>query len=143
MTPATYAVRALRVGRMNVPGPQVFWMDAWDEWLPLSFTVLLIQGEGVTALVNTGPPDDLAPLNVHVRSVLGERAEFVRNDDERIQAQLQRLGVAADDVTHLILIPLQLYATSGAMSEEQVAANVAAASWELTDEDLDEIRSLV
>ena len=80
---------------------------------------------------------------MHVRSVLGERAEFVRNDDERIQAQLQRLGVAADDVTHLILIPLQLYATSGAMSEEQVAANVAAASWELTDEDLDEIRSLV
>jgi len=32
---------------------------------------------------------------------------------------------------------------AGAMSEEQVAANVAAASWELTDEDLDEIRSLV
>jgi aryl-alcohol dehydrogenase-like predicted oxidoreductase len=31
---------------------------------------------------------------------------------------------------------------AGAMTEEQVAANVAAASWELTEEDLDALRSL-
>ena len=108
-----YAVRALRVGRMEVPGPQVFWMDAWDDWLPLAFSVVLVEGPGVLALVNTGPPDDLTPLNEHIRSMLGARAEFVREPGEAILAHLQRLGIAAEDVTHVILTPLQLYATSG------------------------------
>jgi glyoxylase-like metal-dependent hydrolase (beta-lactamase superfamily II) len=98
---------------MDVPGPQIFWMDAWDEWLPLSFTVLLVRGHGVTALVNTGPPDDLAPLNDHIRSMLGDRAVFRRGDEQRLPAQLERLGLRPDDVTHVLLTPLQLYATSG------------------------------
>jgi hypothetical protein len=106
-------VRALRVGRMEVPGPQVFWMDAWDTWLPLVFTVLLIEGPGVVALVNSGPPDDLTPLNAHIRSMLGARAEFVREPQEPITEQLQHLGIGLADVTHVIATPLQLYATSG------------------------------
>jgi glyoxylase-like metal-dependent hydrolase (beta-lactamase superfamily II) len=113
VTSTRYTVRALCVGRMEVPGPQVFWMDAWEDWLPLSFTVLLVQGHGVNALVNTGPPADLRSLNAHIQSLLGPRAEFLVNEGDELPAQLERLGVASGDVTHVLLTPLQLYATSG------------------------------
>jgi hypothetical protein len=123
----TYSIRALPVGRMDVPGPQVFWMDAWDTWLPLRFTVLLVQGNGVTALVNSGPPDDLGPLNAHIRSVLGPRAEFVR--DERLVPQLERAGVAPDEVTHIVLTPLQLYSTSGIGSFPNASICISKRGW--------------
>src|SRR5579864_8993250 len=52
-----------------------------------------LAGHGVTMLVNAGPPEDLAPLNNHVQSVLGDRAIFERTDDERIEVHLARLGL--------------------------------------------------
>lgn len=110
---ATYGVRLLKVGQMDVPGPQVFWMSAWDRWLTLHFNVLLVEGAGVRMLVNTGPPDDLEPLNAHVRSVLGDRATFVRDEDERVEAHLEGLGISPDEITHVVVTPLQLYSTSG------------------------------
>lgn len=113
MTAPLYGVRILEVGRMEVPGPQVFWMDAWDQWLTLAFNVLLVEGDGVRALVNTGPPDDLRDLRSHVQFVLGPRARFERPDDQRLLAQLAALDVAPESVTHLIVTPFTLYSTSG------------------------------
>ncbi len=75
-----FTIRAIEVGRMEVPGPEVFWISEWDCWLTLVFHALLVEGDGIRVLVNTGPPDDIAPLNRHVRSVLGARATFVRPD---------------------------------------------------------------
>jgi hypothetical protein len=108
-----YALRILEMGRMEVPGPQVFWMDAWDEWLTLAFNVLLIEGDGVRALVNTGPPDDLTAFRRHVQSVLGERARFERADDQHLLRQLDRLGVPPESITHVIVTPFTLYSTGG------------------------------
>jgi hypothetical protein len=108
-----YGLQVLKVGQMDVPGPQVFWMSEWDRWLTLHFNVLLVRGNGVTMLVNTGPPDDLGPLNEHVRTVLGQRATFERTDEERIEAHLTRLGLTPDDITHVVVTPLTLYSTSG------------------------------
>jgi hypothetical protein len=113
VTAPLHAVRFLEMGRMEVPGPQVFWMDAWDEWLTLAFNVLLIEGDGVCALVNTGPPDDLEPWRRHVQSVLGERARFERADDQHLLRQLERIGVAPEAITHVIVTPFTLYSTSG------------------------------
>ena len=98
---------------MNVPGPQIFWMSEWDRWFTLHFNVLLVQGYGVTMLVNAGPPEDLAPLNNHVQSVLGDRAIFERTDDERIEVHLARLGLTPRDITHVVVTPLTLYSSSG------------------------------
>lgn len=36
----TFAVRALPVGRTEIPGPELFWMGEWDRWFPLSFNVV-------------------------------------------------------------------------------------------------------
>jgi hypothetical protein len=44
--------------------------------------------------------------------ILGERAPMRRAEDEFITGALAKVGVAPDDVTHVILTPLQLYSTS-------------------------------
>jgi hypothetical protein len=106
-------VRILELGRMDVPGPQVFWMDAWDRWLTLAFNALLIEGDGVRALVNTGPPDDLSAFQRHVHSVLGPRATFMRREDQHLLRQLAALDVAPESITHVIATPFTLYSTSG------------------------------
>ncbi|MGH3663276.1 MAG: hypothetical protein ACRDTQ_15635 [Micromonosporaceae bacterium] len=108
----TYQVTALPVGRSEIPGPELFWMGGWDEWRPLLFQVALIQGDGVTALVNTGPAEDLEPMNRRWAQVLGERAAMHREPGEFVIDQLARHGVTPADVTHVLLTPLQLYTVS-------------------------------
>lgn len=108
-----YSAQVLRVGRTEIPGPELFWMAGWDSWFPLSFNVVLLRGDGVTALVNTGAPDDLGPLNAMWKSVLGERAEYLREPEETLTAQLARVGVRPEDVTHVVATPFQLYTTAG------------------------------
>ena len=53
-----YAVRVLNGGTSLIRGPEVFWMSAWDEMLPLAFNMTLAVGGDIVALVNTAPPDD-------------------------------------------------------------------------------------
>jgi hypothetical protein len=108
-----FSAQVLRVGRTEIPGPELFWMSEWDRWFPLSFNVLLIRGPGVVALVNTGAPEDLGPLNAIWKSILGERAEYLRDADETLTAQLDRAGVRPADVTHVFATPFQLYTTAG------------------------------
>lgn len=108
-----YSVRVVKVGEVEVPGPEVFWMSAWDEWLTLSFNVVIVQGDGVCALVNTGAPDDLTPINDVWTAGLGPRATYRRADDETIDARLAALGVELAEVTHLVVTPFQLYSTGG------------------------------
>jgi hypothetical protein len=108
-----YQVRVLPVGEVDVPGPEVFWMSEWGRWLTLSINVLVIQGEGTVALVNTGAPADLSPINERWTSVLGERGRYRRTADQELIPQLARMGICPDEVTHLIVTPLQLYSTAG------------------------------
>ena len=56
-------VTILKSGQADVPGPEVYWMSHWFEWETLYFHMVLIQGEGITAIVDTGPPADLTQLN--------------------------------------------------------------------------------
>ena len=87
-------------------------MGGWDEWHTLLFQAALVRGPGVTALVNTGPAQDLGPMNAHWATVLGDRAVIRREPDEFIVDQLARHGVTPDDITHVVLTPLQLYTVS-------------------------------
>jgi hypothetical protein len=113
MINGAYGLRVLKVGQLDVPGPQVFWMSEWDRWLTLHFNVLLVEGRGVRLLVNAGPPDDLGPLNAHIQTMLGDRAAFVRTPEETIEAHLERLGLTPSDITHVLVTPFTLYSTSG------------------------------
>jgi hypothetical protein len=108
----TFSVQMLATGEGDVPGPELFWMSDWDRWYTLVFQVGVLRAPGVCCLVNTGPADDLEPMNDVWAEVLGERARMRRGEGLRITEQLARIGIDPIDVTHVVLTPLQLYTTS-------------------------------
>lgn len=106
-----FGVRSLKVGQVDVPGPELFWMGDWNQWYTLFFQMVLIQGDGITALVNTGPPSDLSPINDLWVQQLGARAALRRSPGEETVPALAAAGVRPEDVTHVVLTPFQLYST--------------------------------
>lgn len=108
-----YRVDVVSVGRTEVPGPLVYWISEWDRWFELSFNVVVIRGEGVVALVNTGAPDDPRDVDAAWTDVFGERGRLRRGPDETLVSRLEQLGLAPADVTDVVVTPFQLYSTAG------------------------------
>lgn len=110
-----WSVRVLSVGRSLIRGPEVFWMDAWDELLPLAFNVTLIRRDAVVALVNTSPPEPTTIVEEGFPRMRylhdAPRGDLVRGPDETMEAALGLAGLKPDDVTHVLLTPLELYTT--------------------------------
>lgn len=107
-----FEVQMVKVGEGEVPGAEVFWMRRWQEWLPLCFQVGVVRRADCCVLINTGPADDLTPMNTQWASFLGARAAMRRQEAWKIDHQLSRLNIKLNEVTHIILTPLQLYTTS-------------------------------
>lgn len=124
-----YTVTTLPVGESIIPGPELFWMNNFDEWFPLTFQAVLIRGEGVVALVNTGPAEDLEPMNAGWASFLGEKARMHRPEGQFIIDQLGEHGVAPEDVTHVILTPFQLYTVSNVLAFPNAQICVSERGW--------------
>src|SRR5665213_407661 len=129
VTHADYRVTMLKVGSGDVPGPEAFWMSHWDEWITLDFQVALIRRPGVVALVNTGPAADLEPMNAGWVGFLGERARFRRADGEFILDQLRTQGIAPEEVTHILLTPLQLYTVSNVLAFPKALIHISKRGW--------------
>ena len=108
----TYTVDVLKMAEAEVPGPEVFWMSHWDKWETLFFQMVLIRGEGRTAIINTGPPADLTEINQAWRGFAGTRCQLKRTEEERPLNALARMGVDPEQVDYVLLTPLQAYATS-------------------------------
>jgi len=124
-----YSVTTMAVGQSIIPGPELYWMTSFDEWFPLTFQSVLIRGNGVVALVNTGPAEDLEPMNAGWASFLGEKARMERADGGFILDQLASHGVRPEDVTHVILTPLQLYTVSNVLAFPQASICIAKRGW--------------
>src|SRR4051812_10226643 len=92
------------------PGPEVFFMDAFDDWLPLWFTMAIVKGEGRTIAINTGFESNVDHL-VKGFPEWHPKAIFERREDERIERVLERLGVDPGDVDTVILTPLGSYSS--------------------------------
>jgi hypothetical protein len=110
-----YSVRALSVGESKIRGPEVFWMSHWDEILPLAFNVTVIRGPDITALVNTSPPDDDAVTRRDFPAMRylhdAPHGDLVRRPGQSMAGALASVGLHPDDITHVILTPLELYTT--------------------------------
>jgi hypothetical protein len=101
---AEYKLRVLKMGQCDVPGPEVYWMSHWFEWETLYFYMVVIQGEGITAIINTGPPADSTELNQLWRAFAGERCQMLRQEEERPLAALESIGIHAHDVQYVLLM---------------------------------------
>ena len=108
-----YAVRAFNCGTFWVPGPEVYWMHAWDRREELNIILYLVQGGGKNILINTGPPQDLTELNrAWVRGLSFDEAQIRRGDAQLPQNILKAQGLSEDDISTVIVTPLQAYATA-------------------------------
>jgi hypothetical protein len=107
-----YSVQVLKMAEAEVPGPEVFWMSHWNEWVRLCFSMVVVRGEGVTAVVNTGPPADLRELNRAWSKFAGPRCQMLRSEEERPERALASIGVDPAKVDYVLLTPLQAYATA-------------------------------
>ena len=107
----TYDIQVLKMGQCEVPGPEVYWMSAWDTWETLHFWMVVIRGGGKTLIVNTGPPPDLTALNDAWKKAIDARSQMVRQETERPETALAQLGINPSDVDYVLITPLQAYAT--------------------------------
>jgi glyoxylase-like metal-dependent hydrolase (beta-lactamase superfamily II) len=107
----TFEVQILKMGQCEVPGPEVYWMSGWDTWETLHFWMVVIRGGGKTVVINTGPPADLTDLNDAWKKAIDARSQMVREDSERPEKALRRLGIKPSDVDYILITPLQAYAT--------------------------------
>lgn len=105
-----YRVDVLKMGRCEVRGPEVYWMDRWDDWEELAFYMVVLRGGGHVVVINTGPPRDLAALNERWTGAFGPRGALVRRESELPEAALASLGVRPEDVDTVLITPLQAYA---------------------------------
>jgi hypothetical protein len=116
-----YKLCVLKMGEADVPGPEVYWMSHWFGWETLYFYMVVIQGEGITAIVNTGPPDDLTALNAFWLAGYGDkRTEMRRTENERPLAALASVGIKPSDVQYILVTPLQAYADANISKFAQV-----------------------
>jgi hypothetical protein len=112
-----YAVRSISVGTFQEPGRAVFWQRDEPEWVDLRLQLILIEGGGIRALVNTALPDDLSALHAEFPRALmwqpeGVPGGTVRKRPEELQRPaLAAAGIAPEDVTHVILTPIVRYTT--------------------------------
>ncbi len=133
----TYRVRVGRVATLGeVPGPEVFYMSRFGEWLPLDINVGCIDGrpagggQGRVVLVNTGPPPDmLSYMNQVWREELGERAHISLSEPGGIDALLAGWQLTPEDVTDVVVTPLQAYAIGGVTRFPRAVVHVARRGW--------------
>ena len=106
----TFSINVIKTGESEVPAPEVFWMEGWNQWEKLSFHSLLLRNGNMNFLINTGLPADLRERNRAMIDFGGERCIFKPID---ITMELKRLGLEPSDVNGISFTPLQDYTTGG------------------------------
>ncbi|MCI0628805.1 MAG: hypothetical protein L0387_45370 [Acidobacteria bacterium] len=107
----TYSIQVVQVGRQEVLGACIYYMERFDVWEPFVFTMVVVRGEGHTIVINSGLPKDLTVLDPYWPMWPGERKIEV-SEAEQPQTVLRRIGVDVSEVDFLIISPLVYYATS-------------------------------
>lgn len=125
----SYRANVLKMGQSDVPGPEVYWMSHFDQWLTLYFYMVVIRGEGIVAIINTGPPLDLTEMNQQWAAYAGPRCRMLRVSSERPDAALGSLGIRPEEVTHVLITPLQSYATGNIPMFQNAQVCISRRGW--------------
>lgn len=125
-----YSVQAFSAGTFWVPGPEVYWMQGWGTREEMNVLIYLVRGGGRTILINTGPPADLAILNEAWLGFFGfPEAQIVRSDDQRPHNILQSQGLSPEEITDVIVTPLQAYATANIPLFRNAQIHISRKGW--------------
>ena len=108
-----YSVQAFNAGTFWVPGPEVYWMEGWNQREEMNVILYLVRGGGENILISTGPPQDISILNKAWLDFFGyPEAQIVRSVEQLPQNILRSQGLTPEDITTVIVTPLQAYATA-------------------------------
>jgi len=108
-----FTVQAFNAGTFWVPGPEVYWMEAWNRREEMNILIYLVRAEGHNILINTGPPQDLTIINQAWLNFFGyPEAQIVRPEAQLPQNILRSQGLAPEDISLVLVTPLQAYATA-------------------------------
>ena len=108
-----YSIQAFNAGTFWVPGPEVYWMENWSQREEMNTIIFLVRGGGENILINTGPPQDLSVLNAAWLKFFGfPEAQITRTDDQLPQNVLRSQDLGPEDISTVIVTPLQAYATA-------------------------------
>jgi glyoxylase-like metal-dependent hydrolase (beta-lactamase superfamily II) len=107
-----YSIKIISTAEVEVPYPEVYWMESFQEWTKICFQIGIIKSEDKVILVNTGFPDDVSGIAKGWKGYLGDRAILHRPDNLRTMSILEKEGIKPEDVTHVIITPIQSYSTA-------------------------------
>ena len=104
---ATYTIKAIKYCEQSVPGPQMFHMSRWDEWMVADFLFFVLRrDDGQVILVDTGvrDVDEIQPL---VLAGVGERGRF-RMDmaTQNVPLLLRKQGITPEDISAVLVTHL-------------------------------------
>jgi hypothetical protein len=128
---AVWTVRVAQVATLGmVPGPEVFWMERFGEWLPLDFNVALADNGTRRVLLNAGPPlDAIDVMNRVWREELGGPSQLRVVHPDGIAGVLAAWGIGAETVTDVIVTPLQAYAVGGVDRLPRAQVHLSRRGW--------------
>lgn len=125
-----YSVRAFNAGTFWVPGPEVYWMEAWNTREEMNALIYLVRGGGHNILINTGPPRDLAIINRAWREFFGyPEAQIVRTDEQLPENILRGEGLSPSDISLVLVTPLQAYATANIPLFRDATIGISRRGW--------------
>jgi len=129
----TYSIKAIKYCEQSVPGPQMFYMSRWDEWLVADFFLFVLRrDDGQVILVDTGvrDVDEIQPLVV---AGVGERGRF-RMDmaTQNVPLLLRKEGIDPADVAYVLLTHLHYDHCSNARLFPNAQFVVSRIGWRLT-----------
>jgi len=125
-----YSVRAMNAGVFWVPGPEVYWMEAWNQREEMNALIYLIRGGGHNILINTGPPRDLTVINKAWLDFFGyPEAQIMRTEEQLPENLLRAQGLTPDDITMVLVTPLQAYATANIPLFRNATIGISRKGW--------------
>ncbi len=130
-----YTIKAIKYCEQTVPGPQMFFMSRWDEWLEVDFYFFVLRrDDGQIILIDCGVRDaeEIQPLVV---AGGGWRARFrMVMATQNVPLLLQQEGIDPADVAYVLLSHLHYDHCSNAKLFPNAQFVVARTGWRLTQE---------
>ncbi len=125
-----YTIQAFNAGTFWVPGPEVFWMEAWNQREEMNLILYLIRGGGENILINTGPPQNLSVINEAWVNFFGyPEARIVRSEEQLPQNILRAQCLTPEDISLVLVTPLQAYATANIPLFRNATIGISRRGW--------------
>ena len=130
---ATYTIKAIKFCEQTVPGPQMFFMSRWDEWMVADFLFFILRrDDGQVMLIDTGvrDVDEIQPL---VSAGVGAKGRFRMDmETQNIPLLLRKEGIDPGDVAYVFLSHLHYDHCSNVKLFPNARFVVSRTGWHLT-----------